>query len=340
VRSWQLLLLAVLCITVTFAHRLFALGEDDASPKLRVALVQAPLYSEKTATMQSRDAVFQHFSSLSLGATAARPQLITWPDSSVPARLPYERLYVEYLSRLAQETQAYLLVGSHGYDKRSPRAGEERFANSVFLLSPEGKITGRYDKIRLLPFNEYLPLRGYVKWPAWIVSDGPDTLAGTQLTVFRTDTARFGVQICWENLFPDLFRQVAAQGVDFMVSMTNESFIDVPAAHYQILAMNVFRAIENRVAIVRTAPTGVSAIIAPSGRVVARVQDTNAREVDVEGYVVGEVPLSTARSFYTRYGDWFILLLAIIFAGFLVAALNHHRIPGVAQRKAHLALEH
>ena len=89
--------------------------------------------------------------------------------------------------------------------------------------------------------------------------------------------------------------------------------------------MNVFRAIENHVAIVRTAPTGVSAIISPTGQISSRVHDISARDVNVEGYLVGEVPLVSERSFYNRYGDWFVSLLAVILVGFLVAALYDHR---------------
>lgn len=325
--AWRPFILVVICITAAFSYTLSAVGEDEVLPRLKVALVQASLYSEKTAHIRPPEAVFQNFSRLSVRAAASRPRLIVWPASSVPARFPYERLYVHHLSRLARETKAFLLIGSYGYDKLSAKAGEKRFANSIFLISPEGKIISRYDKIRLLPFDEYLPLRGYVKWPAWIVADGPDALPGTKMTVFATDTARFGVQICWENLFPDLFRKVAAQRVDFMVSVTNESFIDLPAAHYQMLAMNVFRAIENHVAIVRVAPTGVSSIISPTGHIVARVQDANEHDVNIEGYLAEDIPLVVKRSFYNRHGDWFVILLAVIVVGFLSA-------PRVQPRKS------
>jgi apolipoprotein N-acyltransferase len=158
-----------------------------------------------------------------------------------------------------------------------------------------------------------------MKWPSWITnSKMTDSLPGKKLTVFKMNQARFGVLICWENLFPDLFREMTAQGVDFMVSMTNETFVDIPSAHYQMLAINVFRAIENRVAILRITPSGVSAIIWPSGRITAMVQDHNSNNLNVKGYVVGQIPLSLKTTLYTRYGDWFVYCLFAIIAGFAI----------------------
>jgi apolipoprotein N-acyltransferase len=118
---------------------------------------------------------------------------------------------------------------------------------------------------------------------------------------------------------------MAAKGVDFMVSMTNEGFTDNPSPHYQMLAMNVFRAIENRVSIVRTASTGVSAIVDPTGRITAKVIDHNKNDVNVEGYIVGQLPLSRQRSFYNRHGDWFVYSLFVTFIAFIFLALLDNR---------------
>ena len=174
----------------------------------------------------------------------------------------------------------------------------------------------------LLPFDEYLPLRGYMKWPSWIInSDWIDAQPGKELTLFNMNDVKFGVMICWENLFPDLFRKMAFQGLDFMVSMTNEGFTDSPSPHHQMLAMNVFRAIENRVSIVRTASTGVSAIIDPTGRITAKVEDNHKNDVNVAGFTVGEISLSRQRSFYNQHGDWFVCSLFVIFIAFNFLAL-------------------
>jgi apolipoprotein N-acyltransferase len=226
---------------------------------------------------------------------------------------------VGMLSDLARETESFLLVGSSGFDKFNPEQRQtKRLSNSAFLFSPLGEMLGRYDKILLLPFDEYLPLRKYIKWPSWIVSDMIDSLPGKEKTIFDMGKARFGVLICWENMFPELFREMASKGVQFMVSMTNEGFTREPVGHYQMLAVNVFRAIENHVAIIRTASTGVSCIIEPNGRITDRVKDGSGRDVDTAGFLVGKIPLTTERSFYNRYGDWFMYGISFFMAGMIV----------------------
>jgi apolipoprotein N-acyltransferase len=298
-----------------------SLSEKSNSPSLKVGLVQGNVYSNENNDSRYREMIFQKYYRLTLRAADSRPDFIAWPSSSVPGGIPYDRMLVRMLAGLATKTRAFLLVGSSGYDKFNPQQRKsKRMANSAFLLAPHGNIVGRYDKIWLLPFDEYLPLRGYVRWPSWIVSNMIDTQPGRELTIFRMNKLRFGVLICWESLFPDLFRKMAAPGVEFMVSMTNEGFTDIPAAHYQMLAMNVFRAAENGVSVIRTASTGVSAIIEPSGRITARVQDHEKNDVNVEGYLLGHIQLRSDRTFYNRYGDWFVYSLSAMLVGFILLA--------------------
>ncbi len=314
---------AVILLSASFLHGLPSSSKNGSSRNLKVALVQANVYAKENKRANFNKTLFSRYRQHTLEAADSGPDLIAWPSSSVPGAIPSDRVLVRMLSRLAKEAGAFLLIGSSGHEKLSrDQKRLDRFANSVYFFTPFGQIVGRYDKILLLPFDEYLPLRGYVKWPSWLVSsDAADAQPGEELTVFRTKNVRFGALICWENMFPDLFRKMASQGVDLMVSMTNEGFTDVPAAHYQMLAMNVFRAIENHVAIVRTATTGVSCIIEPSGRIIARVQDDHGNDVHVEGHLVRKVPVSPVRSFYSRYGDWFVYSLFAVFCGFVLWAL-------------------
>ena len=310
----------IIILTSSFVYGLASQVEKQPVRSLKAALVQGNVYWKEDGVVTYRETIFQTHSQLTHDSARFKPDFIAWPESSVPGRIPADRTLVRLLSDLAKKADSFLLVGATGYDKNS--AGKKRkkrsYANSTFLFSPEGKIIGRYDKIQLLPFNEFLPLRGWVRWPSWIVSDGKDARRGNKLTVFDMGKAKFGVQDCWENLFPDQFREMAAKGVDFMVSMTNEGFTHTPAAHYQLLAINVFRAIENNVSIIRTASTGVSAIIGPDGGIIARVRDANGKDLDIEGYVVGDVPLTSKRSFYNRHGDWFVFTLFIGLIAFVL----------------------
>ena len=176
------------------------------------------------------------------------------------------------------------------------------------------------DKIRLLPFNEYIPARGRVPWPSWIAADMRDAEPGAVRTVFDVGGTRFGVLICWENLFgTDFRRALAASDVDFMVSLTNEAFTQVAAGRRQLFAINAMRAVENGVAVVRAATTGVSAFVGRDGQLDAVVADAAGQELDSEGFRVHEVPLAGSPTPYRRFGDWIVLAeVAMLLAAALV----------------------
>jgi apolipoprotein N-acyltransferase len=318
-----------LSITAVFILSLLApalLQGSATAPgeNLKVGLVQANVYAKENNDRRYREDIYQKYLDLTLDNANAAPELIVWPSSSVPGKIPADKVLVDMLSDLSARVGSFLLIGSSGFEKFGKnRNRSNRTANSAFLFSPVNGITGRYDKIRLLPFDEYIPLRGKFKWPSWIVdSDMVDHEPGQEMTVFNLHERKFGVLICWENYFADNFRKMVAQGVDFMVSMTNEGFTDIPGAHYQMLAMNVFRAVENNVSIIRTASTGVSCTIGPSGKISTRIQDENNQDVNIAGHGIGLVPLSSQRTFYTRHGDLFVAFIFSVFIAINIIAFS------------------
>jgi len=321
-------ILASVTVPVALSNAMTFFPGGNTLPDLRVGIVQGNIYAETGFLPINAEKVFGVYRRLTHDVAQDGPlDLIVWPSSSVPGTIPYEKTWVDRLSLTAQESGSFLLIGSSGFDKFNPEQRRmRRPANSAFLFSPKGEILGRYDKIRLLPFDEYLPLRGIVKWPSWIVSPGmKDHYAGKELTIFRTDRARFGVLICWENMFPDLFREMVSRGADLMVGMTNEGFTHSSTAHQQMLPMYVFRAVENNVSVIRTASTGISAIIAPNGEITTRVAGNDGKDVDIEGYAIGRVPLSSRRTFYTRYGDLFSYCLLVFLICFFMKILLRHK---------------
>jgi apolipoprotein N-acyltransferase len=286
------------------------LTEPAAGPSLRVAVVQAGVYVPGVDARGEALRTFERYRALTRRAAAeAQPELIVWPEAAMPTTLPDDAAARQALGALARETGAHLLVATSGRDKSAPRAAAQRFANSVFLFSPEGEIAARYDKIRLLPFNEYIPLRGVAPWPSWIAAPMTDARRGGERTVFRVNGIRFGTLICWENLFSSDFRAAVAQGVDLMASMSNEAFIASGPGRHQLFAINAFHAVENGVPVVRAATTGVSAVVSPRGEIVARVSDGQGRDLDVEGFAVRDVPVRRGDTPYVRFGDWLLPLL-------------------------------
>jgi len=135
-----------------------------------------------------------------------------------------------------------------------------QFLNSAFLLGEQG-ITAKYDKIHLVPFGEYIPLAGLIgfvrSWAEFI----SDFATGTSQTVFPLSGAPFGTVICYEVIFPELFRGFVVGGASFMANITNDAWFGRTSGPWQHLGMLPLRAVENRVAIARAANTGISALV-------------------------------------------------------------------------------
>lgn len=280
----------------------------QAPQAINVALIQGNgVVTEKHGYEQYLREVFPKYKGLTIQTVSAEPKLVVWPSASVPGVLPIDRKMVNVIGELAQENGIHLLVGAAGLDKfNTEQARTQRVANSAFLFSPTGKIVERYDKIRLLPFEEYLPARNFISWPSWIVDPNMlDHYPGKELTLFHVGPASFGVQICYENMFPDQVRQLVARGADFVVGQTNEFWTKSEAAQYQNLAYYVFRAIENGVPVIRSSTNGVSCVIESNGRIVSSVKDHEGKEVNVAGFTTAQVNIGTEKSFYNHFGDLF-----------------------------------
>jgi apolipoprotein N-acyltransferase len=243
-------------------------------------------------------------------ASQARPDLIVWPETSTPSVLRQDPALLGALERLSAEVGAALLVGSVDIDE----ASAPKYRNSAFLLNERG-ILGRYDKIQLVPFGEYVPLSGVIGFVRGWAEFIADLEPGSRSVVFAGPPAPFGTVICYEGIFPALVRRFVRDGARFMVNMTNDGWFGRTAGPLQHLGMYPLRAVEHRVALVRAANTGVSAIIAPTGEI-ARTLPLYAR-----GFLAERVPLRAGRTLYTRFGDWLAYLgLAVSAAGLGAAA--------------------
>jgi apolipoprotein N-acyltransferase len=225
-------------------------------------------------------------------AARTEPALIVWPETAATIFLRGDPGLLRRFSALAREAETPLLVGS--VDRREPSGG---WLNTAFLLTGQG-ITARYDKIHLVPFGEYVPLSGLIgfvrSWAEFI----SDFDAGERSTVFPLPGAAFGTVICYEVIFPGLFRGFVTGGADFMVNITNDAWFGTTSGPWQHLGMLPFRAVEHRVAIARSANTGISAFVDPTGRI------TQALPLGEQGVLAERVVRRDRATLYTRYGDW------------------------------------
>jgi apolipoprotein N-acyltransferase len=245
-----------------------------------------------------------------------KPQLIVWPETSAPTVLRRDAGLLAELTGLSAAHGVPLLVGSIDADNTTP----PRFWNTAFLLTARG-IEGRYDKIHLVPFGEYVPLSGLIGFVRGWAEFIADLESGSRPVVFPGPPAPFGVVICYEGIFPDLVRSFVKGGARLMVNMTNDGWFGRTSGPEQHLTMYPFRAVEHRISIVRAANTGISAFILPSGKIARRMR------LFERGTMTERVPLRVGQTLFTRLGDWVGLLSLAVTAGAMGAGV-------LARRKA------
>jgi apolipoprotein N-acyltransferase len=326
------LMVASFLLIATSLYGLLVLSKGLAGERLKVALVQGNIAQERKWDSSYRQTILDRYAGLTWQAAQQAPALIIWPETAVPGDVQHVPELQQKVGQLAIDTQSYLLVGSAEHAKFTNRGLRGKYYNSMVLVTPEGRIALEYRKIALVPFGEYVPLMDYVTWPKAIASAMGDFLPGDRYTLFTMGRATFGAVICWETIFPDLFREFVKQGARFMVNGTNEAWFGQTSASHQLLAMTAFRAAENRVPIVRAANTGISAVIDPFGRITERLRGPDQKELFVEGVLIGDLHLSHDATFYTRHGDVFALVQIAVCTVLLLRAW----LPAGIRRKLRL----
>lgn len=270
---------------------------------ITVALAQGNIDQSLKWNPAYRTETVDIYEELSLGAAQSKDtDLVIWPESATPFYFQKESLLTEKVRGTARETGAHLLFGSPAVEQVD---GRQRYLNSAFLLSPFGENLGRSDKIHLVPFGEYVPLKSLFPFLDKLVAGIGDFSPGTVNPLSMNDH-QIGVLVCFEGIFPELARNYVRKGSDLLVNITNDAWFGRSSAPDQHLAMTRFRAIENRTWVARAANTGISAFITPSGRVQGKTA------VFEEAVTVARAGLGAGNSLYTRFGDVFPgLFLAI-----------------------------
>ncbi len=201
-------------------------------------------------------------------------------------------------------------------------------------MNPHGEVVSRYDKMHLVPFGEYIPLKRLLFFAESLTRQVGDFAPGTEYTISSLDGHRLSTAICYESIFPDLMRQFVKRGSELVVVITNDGWFGESSAPFQHLRMGVVRAVENRRYMVRTANTGISAIIDPYGRIEARTP------IGVRMILDGTAHFRSDRTFYTQYGDLFVYANAVIAVGLLVIAGGGPRTVGPRPRRKHARRTH
>lgn len=305
---------AFFLVAVCWSYGRIITSKPIEGEKIKVAIIQGNIEQKRKWDPQWASTIMQTMSALTQVASNTHPDLIIWPETATPKAINTDPKLKEQIVSLARQAGAFVLLGSSQLQKFKMNApGKAKFHNSAFLIPPnESGKEQRYDKIKLLPFGEYLPFEGKFPWSVINVPNVGRYLSGKEHVVFNVRDWRFGTTICWENIFPGLVREFAKNGAQFIVNITNEGWFGPGAASYHFLSMSVFRAVENRVFVVRCANTGISCIIDPYGRIVERLRDETGHEIQVRGVLSGAIVPLQAKTFYTFKGDVFIYASAIL----------------------------
>lgn len=276
---------------------------------LRIGFIQGNVAQDVKWDPAYQDGTIDHYERLTRDAVADGAQLVVWPETAAPFFFQQESELRERILDLARGLGVSILVGSPAYSYEGELL---RLHNRVYLVGPDGTANQSYDKMELVPFGEYVPLKSLFFFVDKVVEGVGDFRAGDTPVVFATAHGTFGTLICYEGIFPELTRRFVDGGADFLVNITNDAWFGRTSAPYQHLAMVTLRAIENRVPVVRVANTGFSAMVDVDGTIRWRTGlFESAWRVDTISWV-------GIRTFYARFGDVFVYGCLALLVGIVI----------------------
>jgi apolipoprotein N-acyltransferase len=240
---------------------------------------------------------------ISVEAARRVPGIIIWPE--VPAPFSFtEPPFAQRAERVARDAGNYFLVGV--VDWKVDPSGKWLASNSAVLLNPAGQRVYSYAKIHLLPFGEYVPLRGWLTFAKKLTADISDFTPGTEFSIGQLPQGKFGTFICYEAIFPSEVRHFTSNGAQLLVTISNDGWFGRSSAPEQHMAMARVRAVENRRWLLRDTNNGYTESIDPYGRTAAQLQ------LDVRGQLDAPYDFRNDITPYVRFGDWFSWLCIIV----------------------------
>jgi len=282
-RSVREIIITAILLMMVLGYGILRLNEGRTKEGIKVSIIQGNIPQDIKWNPGLAEDILERYSLLTQMAALDGPDLIVWPETSFPGFLVSDKELTKKVLDLVKGIKTPLLLGTN------TEKALESF-NSAVLISEKGEILDRYDKIHLVPFGEFVPFSDKFPYLRHLVlGELGEFTAGNAFSVFETPT-RFSVLICFEDIFPELARTFVRKGAEFLIVITNDAWYKRSGAPYQHAACSVFRAIENRVPVVRCANTGYSCFIDSRGRIYDSVEEDGAH-LFITGYKSSEVPL-------------------------------------------------
>ena len=338
-KTWAAL---ALIVVAPLAHGWLTLSNARAGDRTLTVGIAQPNLDPRAKEYRPFDYHFTILKEQTIEAVSQGADLMVWPETAVPAYLGLQanQHYRDRIQHLVDSLDVAVYTGANHLDEYE---GRQRSFNSSFLLKPDSEDLPRYDKMRLVPFGERSPFPDLLPWLRNIQFSGGGYIAanwdsGEQFTVFDVGETRFGSMICFDSVFPQQAFELVRGGAQFLVVITNDGYFGKTSGPYQHAQLSVFRAIENRRSVVRSANTGVSTFVDPYGRM------SGTTAIFHEAVLTSSVALSASTTFYTRYGNVFGLGCLLVTAVCLVFGWISAKepsslatIPERADAEAHLA---
>jgi apolipoprotein N-acyltransferase len=312
-RAWKIVIaLTAALIFVAVGGRYLVPSE---SPRFTAHLVQtnfAQAYDYPSDWMQVHAGDLDELGQISVDAARRSPGLIVWPESPAPFAMQ-DADFAARVRKIALDSGADFLVGTEDWKRNA--AGKWDATNSAVLLNPSGQRIFTYDKIHLVPFGEYVPLRKWLTFTGKLTADLGDFAPGSVYAVGRLPDGRFGSFICYEAVFPDMVRRFTVGGAELLINISNDGWFGRSAAPAQHLMMARVRAVENRRWLLRDTNNGFTVSVDPYGRIVAELA------TDIRGQLDAPYDFRSGLTLYARFGDWFAwlcVIASIVLVGFTV----------------------
>ncbi len=318
---------SLLCLAV-FGYGYFCLKTYPShfTQGMSVAIIQGNINQDDKLNQSQWEQNYQKYKELTELAAGQNPDLIIWPETALPGYINIDDSFLIKVKKFIKEIKIPVLLGTvenEGTD----------FFNSGLLIAADGEIFEKYRKVHLVPFGEYIPLRSIFPILSSIIPIG-DFSASDEYTVFNQGKHHidhfnsFAVHICFEDSIPSMAREFVNGGAEFLVNLTNDAWFKDTKAPFLHLQSSVFRAVENRRTLVRSANTGVSCFISPLGKVYRTVLGKTKegrrerKSTFVEGFAIDSIILGKQRTFYSVFGDIFIFIcVGFLFAGLVKMTL-------------------
>ncbi|MFP4213321.1 MAG: apolipoprotein N-acyltransferase [Desulfohalobiaceae bacterium] len=302
-----LLLLGCACGTLLYEQEL------PLDPQgMRISLIQGNIDQNQKWEPEYQQQTVQTYLKLSQEALQTQDsRLLIWPETAMPFYLQEESELQHKVLDFVEQEEIYLITGAPGYTYLDQ--DDYQLYNRAYLLEPSGGISAHYDKERLVPFGEYVPLKGLLPLSK-LVSGTSDFSSGQEIGPLQVESLALGTLICYEVIFPQLVQKRVQQGSNVLLNISNDAWFGRTSAPRQHLHQAVLRALEQKRWILRGTNTGISAIVSPRGEIQAASDLFQAQTLN------SAISAINQKTFFSRHFDsfskaaWICLILFVLLA--------------------------